>query len=149
MIKIVLLLFGFLGMMAVGCYYYVEQASVVHGVKIGHTLYVHRAHPLEKPRQHKQLSNLIQGVLNKDKTALQQLINFDCGGGAGCYDLGYILSQLVFRLGEEEFIVLSQDLSMGDKEKLSFWLLCGLEYGHGLSTREQQSPKLFAMLKGQ
>lgn len=148
MIKIVLLLFGLLGVMAVNCYYYVEQASVVHGVKIEHTLYVHQAHPLEKPMKYRQLSHLIQGVLNQDKTALQQLINFDCGGGAGCYDLGYILSQLVFRLGEDEFIVLSQDLSTDDKEMLSFWLLCGLEYGHDISTREQTFPKLFAMLKG-
>ncbi len=82
----------------------------VDGVFIDHTLYEN----LTIPKQI-ELKKLIRKTLHKDETSLTQLNEFWCGGGAGCYDLGFILTQIIYRLGEDEFIKMVVKL---DREKL-------------------------------
>lgn len=96
-----------------------------------------------------ELQNLIKRVLAKDKTAVKELLNFDCGGGAGCYDLGFIFSEMVYKMGENEFINLTNDLSDDEKATLSGFLDVGLEYGYEpYSTLKTQTtfPKLYNAL---
>ena len=76
-----------------------------------------------------KLQGLIKRVLEKDSSALVELINFDCGGGAGCYDLGYIITQIIYQISEEDFIVMMSALSSVDKSRLQELILAGLEYG--------------------
>ena len=77
-----------------------------------------------------KLQRLIKGVLAKDQSTLKDLIAYDCGGGAGCYDLGFIFSELVYKMGEDAFIQLTNDLNQEQKSTLEFYLRAGLEYGY-------------------
>lgn len=71
----------------------------VKGIIIGDDLY----HTLDY-QSNKELSILIQGALNVKISSLSKLNNFWCGGGAGCYDLGFIFTQIVYKIGEGEFL---------------------------------------------
>lgn len=96
-----------------------------------------------------KLANLIKRVLAKDKSAVKELLDVDCGGGAGCYDLGFIFSQLVFKIGEDEFISLTTDLNSQDKGALLGFIDVGLEYGYepySTKTTKSTFPKLYKVL---
>ena len=85
----------------------------------------------------------------KDKSAIQELLKVDCRGGAGCYDLGFIFYQLVFKIGEDEFIGLTTDLSPQEKGFLLGFIDVGLEYGYepySTKTTENTFPKLYKVL---
>jgi hypothetical protein len=120
----------------------------VDGVFIDHTLYEN----LTIPKQI-ELKKLIRETLKKDETALTQLNKFWCGGGAGCYDLGFIVTQIIYRLGEDEFIKMAAKL---DREKLlglEGLIAAGLEYGDNNKDGkmdnkkiETEFPKLYKML---
>lgn len=99
--------------------------------------------------KNRKLVNLINQILAKDKSAVKTLLKVDCGGGAGCYDLGFIFSQLVFKIGEDDFIKLIDGLDKQDKSMLSSFIRAGLEYGYEpYSTRtiENTFPKLNQVL---
>lgn len=91
-------------------------------------------------KQNQDLQRLIKGVLSKDKNALKELVDFDCGGGAGCYDLGFIFSELVNKLGEDNFIVLASDLTVQKKGELASLLMGGLEYGYKPYSEDPYKP---------
>lgn len=74
------------------------KQSKVNGITIGNTLYDNQT--LEENRE---VCKLIRQTLKKDQNALVKLNDFWCGEGAGCYDLGFILTQIVYRLGENDF----------------------------------------------
>jgi hypothetical protein len=97
----------------------------VDGIKIGHTLFTNQS-----LGQNKKLSELITRTLNKDSKALSELTEFWCGGGAGCYDLGIILSEIVYKMGQSEFIKISSELESDQKKSLKGLLNAGLEYGY-------------------
>lgn len=94
------------------------------GILIGHTLYENQS--LEDNRE---LRQLIRQTLNKDEKALAKLINFWCGGGAGCYDLGFIVTQIIYRVGEKDFIEIAGKLDSKEKTELEGLIMAGLEYG--------------------
>ncbi len=101
------------------------KQNEVDRIKIGQDLYAGQS--LE---QNKKLTRLITRTLNKDSTALSELTEFWCGGGAGCYDLGIITSQIVYKMGESEFITLVTELKYNQKQSLKGLLYAGLEYGY-------------------
>ena len=86
--------------------------------------------------QTKQLHRLIEKTLKKDTSALSELINFNCRGGSGCYDLGYFITQIVYQMGEDEFITMTLKLSQAEKTILLGFIEAGLEYGYHYNNGE-------------
>ncbi len=79
-----------------------------------------------------EYSDLKEGItksLNGDSTGLKQLILYDCGGGALCYDLGYVISQIAYRTSESAMIKMATYLDGSEKKRLFELISAGLEYG--------------------
>jgi len=96
----------------------------VDGVFIDHTLYENLTF-----KKQTELKTLIHETLEKDEKALTQLTMFWCGGGAGCYDLGFIITQIIYRLGEDDFIKMVAKLDSEKLLELVGLIAAGLEYG--------------------
>jgi hypothetical protein len=91
--------------------------------------------------------SLIKKTLNKDRISLIKLINFDCGGGAGCYWHGEVLAKIVYRMGENNFIELASNMTKKEKNYLRLLIRAGLEYGDFKDKKEslkieQEFPRL-------
>lgn len=95
------------------------------GIEIGENLYAHQG-----LIENNELRSLIEQALKKDSQALAELIYFPCGGAAGCYDLGAVLVEIVYRVGEEDFIAMVRNLPQNHKTQISSLLRVGLEYGN-------------------
>ena len=95
-----------------------------NGIIIAETLYVHQNYEINK-----ELRNLIQEALNRNEKALLKLTNFPCGGGAGCYDLGFVLTQIIYKIGEENFNQMVLRLDTNEFSGLRSLIRAGLEYG--------------------
>jgi hypothetical protein len=100
------------------------RQSKVDGVIIGNTLYENQDYLTNK-----RLCDIINRTLDKDQQALIELTEFSCGGAAGCYDLGYVLTQIINRIGEKEFVKLINGLTEKQKNEISGLIVVGLEYG--------------------
>lgn len=96
----------------------------VDGIIIRDTLRIHQSY-----QENKQLQKLIKGALNKDVDAWTELINFPNGGGASGYDLGYVHTQIIHRIGEEEFIEVLKRLPKDDRNQLLGYIFVGCQYG--------------------
>ena len=92
--------------------------------------------------QNKKLAILIKKTLNNDKDALANLNNFNCGGGAGCYDLGYVLTQIIYKLGETEFVQLVNRLNPNEVRTMLSLIGAGLEYGDDTPLSKENSDKI-------
>ncbi len=118
------------------------KEKVVDGIEIGQDLYIGQS-----LKQNKKLSELITQTLNKNSNALSELTEFWCGGGAGCYDLGIITSEIVYKMGESEFIKIATELESERKNSLKGLLNAGLEYGYEPDRKiENEFPKLNKIL---
>jgi hypothetical protein len=113
------LLILFVLLTSLGC-----KRQEAHGVKIGYTLYVHQS-----LLENYELRSLIGQALKKDSQALAKLSDFPCGGGGGCYDLGIVLAELLYRIGETDFIVMVSELPQNQKSQIKSFLSVGLQYG--------------------
>ncbi len=116
---------------------------------IGHTLFIHQT-----LKENRELKKLIIKSLNKDENAIIDLKDFWCGGGAGCYDLGYIITQIIYRLGEDYFVELMSNQCEDELKGLEGLIYAGLEYGDNNydgkadnNRLENEFPKLFDSLK--
>lgn len=98
--------------------------SQVQGIVIDHTLYEN----LSISKQ-SELKTIVRETLSKNEKALSKLTNFWCGGGAGCYDLGFIMTQIIYKMGEQEFIKMVNKLNRNETNELSSLISAGLEYG--------------------
>ncbi len=96
----------------------------VDGILIGYDLYENQTYS-----QNKELRQLIKQVLSRDEKALAKLNDFECGGGAGCYDLGFVVSQTIYKIGEKAFMTMVQKLSRKETLELEGLIAAGLEYG--------------------
>lgn len=96
----------------------------VDGVIIGSTLLENQDYSTNK-----RLCNIIKRTIGKDQQALIELTEFWCGGAAGCYDLGYVLTQIINKIGEQEFIKLTNGLTQKQKNEISGLIAVGLEFG--------------------
>ena len=94
------------------------------GIFIAHTLYENLS-----ISEQTDLKKLIRRTLVKDEKALTKLNNFWCGGAAGCYDLGFVMTQIIYKIGENEFIKIVQKLKKEDIRGLEGLIVVGLEYG--------------------
>ena len=96
----------------------------VDGIFIDHTLYENQS-----ISENRKLRQLIRLTLNKDEKALAGLNEFWCGGGVGCYNLGYIVTQIIYRLGEKDFMTMVAKLDSNKINGLEALIMAGLEYG--------------------
>lgn len=117
-VKIIIIILS-IGLILTSC-----KQNQVEGISIDHTLYVHQS--LE---ENQELRQLIRQTLNKDEKALAKLNDFWCGGGAGCYDLGFIVTQIIYRLGEKDFTEMVVKLGNNETNGLVSLIRAGLEYG--------------------
>lgn len=109
----------------------------VDGVVIEHTLYENLSFSKQT-----ELKKLVRLTLNKDENALNKLNNFWCGGAAGCYDLGFVITQVIFRLGEDEFMKMVVKLDREQVSELEGLIAAGLEYGDNNKDGKMDNKKL-------
>lgn len=122
------------GILLSSAYYYMfVQPKNPGGIEIPYLLYDIHSHA-----EYQRLETLIHRTLNKDSQALYELSQFDCKGGAGCYDLGYIITQIMFKMGEKDFITMCDKLNNEQLQQVRAFMDVGLKYGHGID------PKNFA-----
>jgi len=120
-----------------------SKKTIVEGVQIGNTLYEQ-----QNLSTNKKFASLIHKSLNRDTEAFGELLRFKCGGAAGCYDLGSVITQIVYRLGEQNFSEMIKNFSNEQKRDIRNYLEVGLEYGYRLEkstankTVDQQFPFL-------
>ncbi len=103
-----------------------QEIIKVNGITISPDLFISWSNGQQR---REQLTNLIEKSLKKDKPALIELTEFDCGGGAGCYDLGSIIVQVIYRIGEENAVNTFQNLNADKAFRLRDLIAAGLEYG--------------------
>ena len=127
------------------------KQNEVGGIIIGNTLYENQS-----VSDNRKLRKLVCQTLNKDEKALSILNNFQCGGGAGCYDLGFIVTQIIYRLGEQEFINMVSKLNSEEYISLKSLIEVGLEYGDNdrdgkmdEKKIENEFPSLYKLLKSE
>ena len=95
-----------------------------NGIEIAETLYVHQDY-----KTNKELRKLINEALDQNEKAIPKLTNFPCGGGAGCYDLGFVLTQIIYQIGENDFNQMVLLLDTNEIKGLRSLIRVGLEYG--------------------
>lgn len=79
---------------------------------------------------------------------MAELLKFKCGDAASCYDLGSVITQIVYRVGERDFSKMVSNFSRKQKRDVRNYIEVGLEYGYRLikdmpnKSIEQQFPLL-------
>lgn len=79
--------------------------------------------------ENKRLDIIIQKTLKGDYNSLRRLNHFPCGEGAGCYDKGYIITQIIYKLGEDNFSKMVNKLDKKELYGMEGYIDVGLEYG--------------------
>ncbi len=118
--------------LVVGC-----KKQEVEGIKIGDTLLVHQTQT-----QNQELIKAIQKTIKLDESGLDKLVNFECGGGAGCYDLGFVFSQIIYKIGEDKFVNLVRQIEPNKINGLKGLIEVGLEYGDNDNDGEMDNKKI-------
>ncbi len=95
----------------------------VNGILIGDTLLVHQSF-----QENRELVKLIERTLGKDHEALKQITNVWCGAGAGCYELGFIVTQIIYKIGLQDFELMASQLDHESRNNLLGLIQAGLEY---------------------
>jgi hypothetical protein len=116
-VKKILLLF--LAIILVSC-----KKEKVDGIIIGDTLFVHQS-----LTENRKMENLIYKALNKEKKAIIELKNFPNGRAASSYDLGYVLTQIIYRIGETDFGDVLREIPKSERNGFDGLIAVGLEYG--------------------
>jgi hypothetical protein len=115
----------------------------VDSVQIGNTLQEQQDFSTNK-----RFAKLVHQSLNRNAEAFAELLRFPCGGAAGCYDLGSVITQIVYKVGEQNFSEMIKNFSKEQKRDILNYLEVGLEYGYNLEksapnkTVDQQFPFL-------
>jgi hypothetical protein len=96
----------------------------IEGVEIGKTL-------LENQNfaENKKLDTIIRTTLKGDFNSLRRLNHFPCGDGAGCYDKGFIITQIIYKIGENNFNKMVDNLDRKELYGIEDYIQAGLEYG--------------------
>ena len=109
----------------------------VNGIIINDTLLTNQSYI-----ENKKLKKIIEKCLDNDPKGFIELNKFNCGSGAGCYDLGYVLTQIVYKIGEENFLNTINKFEKKTQRQLSSLLRVGLEYGDNDYDNKQDNRKL-------
>ena len=116
----------------IGC-----KKQSIENIVIGHDLYVHQDY-----QENRLLVSLIEKTLNNNQEAFSELISFPCGGGAGCYDLGFVVTQIVYKIGQTEFLRLVDSIETDKYPELLGLIGVGLEYGDHDNDNEVDNRKI-------
>ena len=108
----------------------------VRGIKFDGTLYANQTF-----WENFQYRRLIRNFLDGDRNSLAKLVDAECGGGAGCYDHGAALVQILMRIGDYRFSEATRALDNTAKSHLGFLMATGFEYGFPTS-KDAESIKL-------
>jgi len=102
------------------------SCSVKHydGIEIPYSIHI-RTDFLDR-----KVRKVIKSALKYDPNAFKKLIELstEVDGESG-YDLGYVLTQIINRIGEDNFIKLTENLAHDEKQLLKIFIMAGLEYG--------------------
>jgi hypothetical protein len=96
----------------------------IEGVIIGDTLFVHQSFS-----ENQKMRHLISNALKKDKESIIELKDFPNGGAASAYDLGCVLTQIIYRIGEDEFARILREIPKEKRKGFEGLIAVGLEYG--------------------
>ena len=96
----------------------------IEGILIGKTLVENQT-----LSENKKLDSIIKLTLKGDFNSLRRLNHFSCNEGAGCYDKGYILTQIIYKIGEKEFNKMVDKLDKKELYGMEDYIRVGLEYG--------------------
>ncbi|WP_179348578.1 hypothetical protein [Winogradskyella pacifica] len=96
----------------------------VEGIILEKTLVVHQDYS-----KNRKMASFIKSSLNKDSEAFKQLIHFPTGGGESSYNLGYVITQIIYRLSEDEIIEMTKNYDNVNLNYLHSMIGVGLEYG--------------------
>jgi hypothetical protein len=113
------IIFIFLTLTIISC-----KKEKIDGIIIGDTLFVHQS-----VSENRKMVNLINQALKKDKNAIIEITNFPNGGAASSYDLGYVLTQIIYRIGENEFADILRKIPKSERNEIEGLIAVGLEYG--------------------
>jgi hypothetical protein len=124
------------------------KQKTVDGIFIDHTLYENQSYA-----ENTKLRQTIHRTLEKNTKDLVELIKFPCGGAAGCYDLGFIMTQIIYKMGEKEFMQIAEKLGKDEANQLAGFIEVGLEYGYHYKVNksneerfQDEFPELYEML---
>jgi hypothetical protein len=101
-----------------------SDTVIVDGVKVDHTLYENLT-----IAEQTALKDIIHATLKLDNNALTQLVGYECGGAAGCYDLGFVVTQIIYKVGETNFSRMLDGQTDKSVRELNDLIGVGLEYG--------------------
>lgn len=93
-------------------------------IKVEHTLYKN----LSSKKRDEPTNRLRKTLVNNEK-ALGDVSRFWRGGAAGCYDLGFVVTQRIYRIGEDKFAEMASKLTEEERQALNELISVGLEYG--------------------
>ncbi len=102
--------------------FYSCKSDEYKGIKIGTVM---DAKPTENETE---LKEIIDEILEKKPIGLKRIIKVDCNN-AGCYDLGFVLTQTLRKIGENNFIKMCETLNYYEKQEIKSLLEVGFEYG--------------------
>ena len=78
----------------------------------------------------RKIKNVIKSALNSKPNTFKDYIKLsDEVDGESAYDLGFVLTQIIDRIGEDEFLNLTKNLNSSEKQLLRSFIEVGLEYG--------------------
>lgn len=97
----------------------------VEEIIIGETLLNHQS-----LFENQKLEILICQSLKKDKNSIIALKNFPNGGAGSAYDLGYILTQIIYKMGEDDFASVLREIPKSERNEIEGLIAVGLEYGN-------------------
>ena len=96
----------------------------IEGIEIGVTLLENQSFA-----ENKKLDTIIRKTLKGDYNSLRRLNHFPCGDGAGCYDKGFIITQIIYKIGENNFNKMVDNLDHKELYGIEDYIKTGLEYG--------------------
>lgn len=100
------------------------KKSNIEGIEIGTTLLQNQT-----LIENKKLDTIIKSTLQGNYNSLRRLNHFPCGEGAGCYEKGFIITQIIYKIGEANFIKMVDKLDKKDLYGIEGLIKAGLEYG--------------------
>lgn len=96
----------------------------IEGILIGKTLLENQS-----LSENKKLDSIIKLTLKGDFNSLRRLNHFSCNEGAGCYDKGYIITQIIYKIGEKDFNKMVAKLDKKELYGIEDYIEVGLKYG--------------------
>lgn len=79
--------------------------------------------------ENRKLDTIINKTLKGDWNSLRRLNHFPCGEGSGCYDKGFVITQIIYKIGEQNFIKMVRKLDKKELYGIEDYIRVGLEYG--------------------